>query len=412
LEKVNLLLIVDDYLPHSTKVAAKMMHELGVGFSNAGHNVTLLTPRPSSIISSLFEQYRKLKLEKVEDISVIRFPSGRIKNVNKIFRLINEILLPCRAWNYAKRYLASTHFDLVVDYSPSIFWVPLVEKIKKQQNCKSYLILRDFFPQWAIDARIIQENSLLTKYFQFVEQKNYSIADKIGIQSPGNIEIFLRKNSKWKDKIQLLYNWADTNKEISIASDKTSSFRQRFNLEGKVVFFYGGNIGKAQEMMNLLVLADRMFHYSKDAFFIFLGEGDEVTVVKNYIATKKLTNSLYLPSVNQLEFQEILKSIDVGLFSLHPNHTSHNFPGKLLGYMQNAKPILGCVNKGNDLYETVSKSNSGYISYSGDIDALFSNAIKLMNQEQRIKLGQNSYQLLLDQFSTESAVSTILKIIQ
>ena len=36
---MKLLLIIDDYLPLSTKIAAKMMHELALEFKKKGHDV-------------------------------------------------------------------------------------------------------------------------------------------------------------------------------------------------------------------------------------------------------------------------------------------------------------------------------------------------------------------------------------
>lgn len=384
-----------------------MMHELALEFKTSGHKVTVITPKPNSFIVSVKNQLSRFILDEDMGIDIIRFPSGRIKNVNKVIRLFNEFLLPYRAWMYSRRFLSKQNYDLVVFYTPSIFWYPLIDKIKTNFNAKTYQILRDFFPQWAIDSGLLGKKSLLTKFLQKVEQKNYNIADTIGIQSPENIKRFISQNEKWKDKVNLLYNWADTKKE-SLDTNKGNSFRQKMNLVDKVIFFYGGNIGQAQDMKQLLNLALRMSFSEKDAFFIFLGEGDEVNLVKNFIETNQLKNCLYLPPVNQLEFKAILNEIDVGLFSLHPNHSSHNFPGKLLGYMQALKPILGCVNSGNDLLETVLESKSGFISLAGDEDSFYSNAIQLMNSKIRDQLGENAFNLLQLKFSTKSACVSIL----
>lgn len=384
-----------------------MMHELALEFKTSGHKVTVITPKPNSFIVSVKNQLSRFILDEDMGIDIIRFPSGRIKNVNKVIRLFNEFLLPYRAWMYSRRFLSKQNYDLVVFYTPSIFWYPLIDKIKTNFNAKTYQILRDFFPQWAIDSGLLGKKSLLTKFLQKVEQKNYKIADTIGIQSPENIKRFISQNEKWKDKVNLLYNWADTKKE-SLDTNKGNSFRQKMNLVDKVIFFYGGNIGQAQDMKQLLNLALRMSFSEKDAFFIFLGEGDEVNLVKNFIETNQLKNCLYLPPVNQLEFKAILNEIDVGLFSLHPNHSSHNFPGKLLGYMQALKPILGCVNSGNDLLETVLESKSGFISLAGDENSFYSNAIQLMNSKIRDQLGENAFNLLQLKFSTKSACVSIL----
>lgn len=51
---MRICIIVDDYLPNSTKVAAKMMHELAVKLKEKGHEITVITPG-----IGLDEHYRK-----------------------------------------------------------------------------------------------------------------------------------------------------------------------------------------------------------------------------------------------------------------------------------------------------------------------------------------------------------------
>jgi glycosyltransferase involved in cell wall biosynthesis len=191
-----------------------------------------------------------------------------------------------------------------------------------------------------------------------------------------------------------------------------STIRKRLSLEGKVIFFYGGNIGHAQDMSNLMRLVKSMRNYS-NAHFLFVGQGDEVDLINRLAVDWNLENFSYLPSVNQDEFKEILTDIDVGLFSLSPAHTAHNFPGKLLGYMVQSKPILGSVNDGNYLMELINSAQAGCISINGNDELLVENAIKILKDEAYSKsLGMNGYQLLSDEFSVESISNTILQELQ
>ncbi|WP_160317817.1 glycosyltransferase, partial [Erwinia billingiae] len=129
------------------------------------------------------------------------------------------------------------------------------------------------------------------------------------------------------------------------------SLKKKYGLQDKVVFFYGGNIGTAQDMDNILRLAKKIENHV-NAHFLFVGEGDEVPLVLSAINESKAENITYIKSISQEEFKLLLKEIDVGLFTLNKHHKSHNFPGKILGYMVNNVPILGSVNQGNDLEET------------------------------------------------------------
>ncbi|UOG29227.1 glycosyltransferase family 4 protein [Leptospira noguchii] len=394
---MKICIIVDDYLPKSTKVAAKMMHELAVKLKEKGNEITVITPG-----TDLKQNYKK---DILDGVSILQFSSGRIKNVSKLKRLINEFILSRRAWKYLKKYFIQNHHDLIIYYSPSIFWGNLVFRLKNLWKVPSYLILRDFFPQWIIDNGMIREKSLIAYFFKYYEKLNYKAADQIGIQSPANIEWFSNKFPEFKN-IELLYNWATDSPVLN----KNHFYRKKLNLEGKIVFFYGGNIGKAQDMMNIVRLAEKMKTHT-DVVFLLVGAGDEVELVKTSIQDLQLNNMILLDPVSQKEFKLMLAEFDIGLFTLHFGHKTHNFPGKILGYMVQEKPILGVVNPGNDLKNILEDSKSGLVTIAGDIEKLYKNALVLLDDKTRKQMGRNANLLLKSKFSVDNAVETVLKVL-
>ncbi|UOG36656.1 glycosyltransferase family 4 protein [Leptospira noguchii] len=394
---MKICIIVDDYLPKSTKVAAKMMHELAVKLKEKGNEITVITPG-----TDLKQNYKK---DILDGVSILQFSSGRIKNVSKLKRLINEFILSRRAWKYLKKYFIQNHHDLIIYYSPSIFWGNLVFRLKNLWKVPSYLILRDFFPQWIIDNGMIREKSLIAFFFKYYEKLNYKAADQIGIQSPANIEWFSKKFPEFKN-IELLYNWATDSPVLN----KNHFYRKKLNLEGKIVFFYGGNIGKAQDMMNIVRLAEKMKTHT-DVVFLLVGAGDEVELVKTSIQDLQLNNMILLDPVSQEEFKLMLAEFDIGLFTLHFGHKTHNFPGKILGYMVQEKPILGVVNPGNDLKNILEDSKSGLVTIAGDVEKLYKNALVLLDDKTRKQMGRNANLLLKSKFSVDNAVETVLKVL-
>ena len=293
---------------------------------------------------------------------------------------------------------------MIIYVSPTIFFGPLVYRLKKLWNANSYLVLRDFFPQWAIDSNLISKYSPLTYFFKFFERINYVAADFIGMMSHNNLEWF--KSYYNADKsLEVLYNWSVIN---LILDDSPNNYRKEFGLSNKVVFFYGGTFGHAQDMMNLIRLAKNMQNDER-AHFVFVGDGDELNLIKESILNYGLQNLTLLPSVNQKIYNKMLNEFDVGLFTLNKNHKTHNFPGKTLGYMLNEKPILGSVNYGNDLKDIVEKFNAGFISFNGEDDLLVANARKLLSANLREQIGKNAKKLLIDKFSVRVASKQILK---
>jgi glycosyltransferase involved in cell wall biosynthesis len=395
---MRLAIIGDDSLPNSTLVHAKMLHELAAEFVKQGHTAVIIAPGKP-------KQINRLDNSCIDGITYWKFKSGKLRGQGKLKRAINETLLSFNAWLAVRHEVKREAFDGVIYYSPSTFFGPLVNKIKAVSRCKSYLILRDMFPQWAVDEGLIRKGSLIEKYFRYFENINYCASDSIGLMSPKNLTLF---TDKYQDKFNthVLYNWADTNASLQRNGD--ADIRETYGLQDKVIFFYGGNIGHAQDMGNLLRLARSMTEIT-NAHFLFLGQGDEVDLVKKTIESQSLSNTTLLPSVSQERYKQILTQVDVGLFSLAASHKTHNFPGKLLGYMVESLPILGSINEGNDLSEVLTDVEAGFILVNGQ-DAAFFEAAKVLATDghKRKQMGNSANSLLARQFSVESAVNTIV----
>ena len=391
---MKILLIVDDYLPHSFKVAAKMMHELALELKQQGHDITVLIPKT--------EQELDLCETDLDGIKILSFKIGNFKNTSKVKRAINETRFSIKGWRLTKSFFKKNPHDAIVYYSPSIFWGGLVGKLKKMWGVQSYMILRDLFPQWAVDNGLLSKKSLKYLYFKYFENINYRNADYIGVMSPSS-KLFFKKQQEVYEKCEILYNWS----KIEKTPPALGKHKARLGLDDKLVFFYGGNIGHAQNMMNLVMLSMR-FKNNPQVHFLFVGQGDEFNLVADTIKKENLTNLTLLPPVNQKVYFEMLNDFDIGLFSLHPNHTTDNFPGKLLGYMSYCKPILGSVNAGNDLKDVINKNGAGFISDTGEDEVLYQNALTLIESPQlRTQVGLNGKKLLKKSFSVEETCNQI-----
>jgi len=189
---------------------------------------------------------------------------------------------------------------------------------------------------------------------------------------------------------------------------RSDNIRVRLNLVDKVVFFYGGNTGYAQDMTNIMRLARNLRGYVKGHILI-VGQGDEYKLINDLMVEWKLDNVTILPSVSQSEFLNFLGAVDVGLFSLSKEHTAHNFPGKILGYMNASLPILGSVNPENDLLPLVNEAGAGCVYVNGEDVLLAEAALKLLESETlRVSLGARANSLLVEKFSVESAIMGIM----
>lgn len=396
---MHLALLLDDSVFSSTRVHTKMMYELALELVKQDHNPIIISPGEKN-------QKSTLVIKQVEGVTFWEFKNGDIRGVSKIKRAVNESLLSFNAWKATQKELKKIKLDGIINYSPSVFFGPFVSFLKNKFKCPSYLILRDLFPQWVIDAGLIKQDSIIAKYFRLFEKFNYKHSDNIGLMSQANIDVFDKYNSGNYNK-HVLYNWSEITPFNKL--QKQISLRSTLGLEDKIIFFYGGNIGYAQNMENLMKLAQSMLCI-EHAHFLFVGAGDEFELIKSLKFDWNLTNVDILPSVSQNRYKEILSEIDVGLFSLAKEHECHNFPGKLLGYMLESKPILGSVNEGNDLLDIINNYDAGYAFVNGEDSKLLTSAIELANSKSAMEdKGKNSFKLLNNLFSVHSAAENIIE---
>lgn len=179
-------------------------------------------------------------------------------------------------------------------------------------------------------------------------------------------------------------------------------------LQGKVVFFYGGNIGVAQDMDNIIRLAKNL-RSEPTAFFLLVGDGSEVPRLKSAIASNGLTNIAIHDAVGQREYLSMLSEFDVGLISLDRGLRTQNFPGKMLGYMYHSMPILASINLGNDLKTILEDKQAGLVCINGEDEKFAANARRLLvDRPLRRQVGLNARALLENTFSVSRAARQIL----
>lgn len=393
--RTRVLLVTQYYYPY-TKSAAKLMHDLAVEMVRQRADVTVVTPDENLDVSQ--------KMTTEEGVNVFRVRCGSLSASSSAMRAWNERAMVRRTWREGKRYFRENRCDLLVWWAPSIFYISLVKNLKRIWHCRSYLLLRDVIPKWWVDCGVVKEGSIIHRLFKRLERKQYGLADVVAVQSPGNLRYFQEETHIGNPRVEILWNWTRTSGERVSRTDS----RTRLGLDGKVVFFYGGNIGVAQDMGNIVRLAESLRN-EKRIHFLLVGDGSEAPKIRESISGKGLPNVTLLPPVDQETYLGMVSEYDVGLISLDRNHSTQNFPGKMLGYMYFSLPILASINPGNDLKDLMESRSAGFVTWNGDDDGLKANALKLAESpDLRRRMGAKGRGLLESVFSVETAARQIL----
>jgi O26-antigen biosynthesis N-acetyl-L-fucosamine transferase len=391
---MRILIVVDSYYPFDNS-CSRLVHHLAGEIHSRGHHVSILTVSPQ--VASGCE------LTTEQGVEVVRVRTGRIKHAPRPLRAVNEAMLSGTVWRRAHRYLEANRFDLIVFYAPAVFFGRLVARLKRMWGCPAYLIQRDVFPQWARDTGQLKDG-VIYRYFERRAIEQYDAADVIGLETAGGVDYFRECYPGRRDRLEVLHNWTTSD----VPARSNGRFRTEFGLEGKVIFFYGGNIGVAQDMDGLLRLAGRMLPRS-EAAFLLVGNGSEVGRLRAEVRDFGLSNVHIHAARPEAEYLAMLAEVDVGLIALDGRLRSRNVPGKLMGYLQTGLPVLASLNPGNDLKDLLDAHGAGLASYSGEDDLLFRNAVRLLEDpELRKRMGQDGRGLLAREFSVEAAADRVL----
>lgn len=378
-----------------------MFEDLANEFIVEGHNVIVIFGDSSLDESHSYEKNGRLALLGVK--------TADVKNISKAHRFMSELFLQRRMWSIAQKYIPSK-IHLVVTYSPSIFWSYIIKNIMKKYDAQSYLVLRDIFPKWAVDLKILSVFNPLYWFLKKAELDLYNVSTVIGVQSIKNLQYFQSKSEFKNLPTELLYNWTRQEKNPhDPPADKFISLRKSLNLENKIIFFYGGNFGIAQDLHYVLNLVSELQDLNH-IHFVFLGEGSEEKNIMQIKDNLNLSNVSIVKSLPRDQFDAAVRECDVGIISLSPKFKTHNIPGKLLAYLQHSKPVLASLNEDNDLIDMINDGEFGCYSIGHDKEKFLSN-VKLLanNAVLRNQKGENGKKFLEEYFNVSNASKQIIK---
>jgi glycosyltransferase involved in cell wall biosynthesis len=391
-------LIADAYPPMRTSGAVQI-RDLAHELASQGHDVTVVVP--SAIRGA------RWTLDTTARVTVLTLAAMTTKDLGYVRRTFAEAMLPYRMLRGIRNGpLRGVRWQAVVWYSPSIFLGLLVGALKRTTRCRSYLILRDIFPEWAVDMGILRRG-LAYRFFKTVEWYQYSVADVIGVQSKSNLSYLRQWSMEPGRRLEVLHNWlADApNAGCTISVERSP-------LAGRIVLAYTGNMGVAQGMDVLLELATRL-RVRKDVGFLFVGRGSEAARLRNLAESLGLDNVVFHDEIEPADIPGLLSQCDIGIVALDPRHRTHNVPGKFLAYMQAGLPVLACVNAGNDLAELITRENVGFACVGQSADELESLALRLCGEAMlRQQMSGNALALARSAFSVTAAARTITEALE
>lgn len=358
--------------------ASNRMKNIYLELNERGYDVKILTSDPSYPNRNLYKDSSYWYDENIEKDIVRIHPKTRKYTRNLFRRLILYIEVAFRL------ILAickdKEKYDYIFVSTPSIF-IPVAGMFaKRKMKAKLIVDVRDLWPESLIGIGFFNKNWIL-KFAYKLEYKIYHAADNIIINSKGFYS-YISSTGIAPNRISFMPN-SLTEKELSTVPKK--------NISDQLTVIYTGNIGLAQDIEKLILIAEHLKEY-KNISFKIIGYGYQKKELGESIEAKQLPNMQLIEPKNREDTLAEIVDADIAYVSLVEKDVFKKvLPRKVMDYMSMRKPIVADV--AGYAKEVIEDAQCGFVTEDRTVAELSDYIIKLAQDKQlRNRLGENGYQ--------------------
>ncbi|UBD76984.1 glycosyltransferase family 4 protein [Parabacteroides goldsteinii] len=375
-------------------------------FRDEGHEVYVVYPR---------ERRLRLPTEVKHEgrVHLLGVKTLNVTKTNLIEKGLGQVTLERQFKLGLEKYFGKVKFDIILYSTPPITFTKVIWYAKKRNpKAVSYLLLKDIFPQNAVDLGILTKDGLkgvLYRLFRKKEKDLYRISDYIGCMSPANVKYVIEHNPEIDPAVvEIAPNSYDIPSEISVEYGVTDHIRQKYGLPiNKPIFIYGGNMGKPQGIPFLIkcleAVKDRI-----DSYFVIVGDGTEYSKLEAFMRERKPKAVSLFRRLPKDDYDQLVKVCDVGLIFLDYRFTIPNYPNRLLPYLMERKPIIAATDPNCDIGVLAEENGYGVYCPSDSVETFVKAIDKMLVSDMR-QMGENGYRFFLNNYTTEHTYKAIMK---
>lgn len=367
--------------------ASNIYTDLLQSFISDGWYIYIYSPGINKTVEGKYESIR---------VNVFDFEKRGNKYIKGLIAYILGVLFFIRVRSRSPK---SCH--IVLYHTPPVNLHRTISFLKKRYRAFTYLLLKDIFPQNAVDLKMMQSQGLMHKLLRKDEESTYSIADKIGCMSGANLDYMMNKFPEYSIKFEINPNTCVIPPSIPYNSANTE--------DGVLRLIIGGNLGLPQDVVSFVKEVIEITKYLIRVELHIAGGGTQSKIVESILQTYQCKNIFYHGNLPQEKFENLLLNCDVGIILLNPLFTIPNFPSRLLSYMKHAMPVLCYVDDATDIGIIAENAGFGFNIRRGD-KAMLINKIELLYEdvELRENMGLRSYTYLKDNYDVTISKEKIL----
>jgi hypothetical protein len=351
----------------------------------------------------------KTRLESISDIHILYVKSLNLQKTGLVEKGLATLSLSWLLYRGIKRYFKSVKFDLLLYSTPPITYNKSISYLKNRDQALTYLLLKDIFPQNAVDLGFIKKGGMLHRFFQKVEKRLYLLSDFIGCMSDANKAYMLKHHPYLPPNIvEVNPNSIDLKWRTDLKPNSTE-FRQKWGINmDALICLYGGNLGKPQ---GIDFLIDILEHYKNDPrlFFFIIGDGTEFNKLIKWFSRVTPQNAKLIYQLPKSGFDEIAKYAQAGLILLDKRFTIPNFPSRLLTYMENKMSVWAVTDLNTDIGKLAKEYEFGFWVESGNLKGfVFEVQREIEEKNLNLDRGRRGYNYLLSNYNVDISYNLII----
>lgn len=403
------------YFPEQI-ASSHLTSDLENAYINAGFDIKICSPIPTrGITDEVYEEYKNKKSYSLKEghINVTRFYMFR-EGKNPILRALRYVLV--NIIQYIKSGSLG-EIDVIVGAStpPTQGILCTLTKKKLSKKLKKTVpfifSLQDVFPDSLVYTGLTKKGSLIYKIGDKIAMYTYKNADRIVVISEDFRRMLIQKGIP-EGKIEVIYNWIDTDAVKFIPRDENRLFDEYGIDRNKFYIAYSGNIGLTQNMDMLLEIAEEL-NDKENIGFILVGDGAYRSQVEQTVTEKKLTNVHLLPFQPYERISEVFSLGDVGLLISKKGVANNSVPSKTWSYMAAERPVLASFDEDSELCRIITRSKCGCCADAGDKKRLKELILELANGRDELSLfGDNGRRFVIDNISKQSCTEKYAELIK
>ncbi len=396
---MNVLFLTIAWPKHGYNLYTDLMEE----FAKDGHQVYVAAANERKYNTNTY-------LTMLNGMKVLNIKCENLTKVNKMEKAVGLLTINYRFRQAIKKYWDNINIDLIIMSTPPVNLLNIYSAMKRKYHAKTYLLLKDIWPQGPADFGAMKVDGCIYKYFSSIEKKLYDTSDFIGCMSWKNVEYLLAHNKNIDPaKVEVNPNSIKP-RYVEQSIGERREIRKKYGVPNdKVVFVYGGNLGEPQgvEFLEACIRSNESRSYT---YFLVIGSGTKYSQIKDFFTKLQPQNAALFSSLPKDEYEALCRACDVGLIYLSTKCTIPHFPSRLLSYMQNEMPVLLAVGKHTDVGEVVQSNEFGYFCTWGDINR-FDQAVDQLASDAKIRqtMGSNAKKYLEKHFTASLSYATIMK---